>query len=218
MSDPTWPGVEHALAKAARMLTIAEGFTSGADARERLADQWRRLAETARELGYSKPASGPLPPLLAPGVHVRIAGPDVEYRVDPGLETHGNKATLTFTTVDSEDWEAERAAPKDDREVFIPYGPNVPKFAEGGVVNSPGPYVVGEEYCEPYVPAAAGSTLTVEPSSHIVLTVDPSRFDDEFVKLVRESLRVNGGGNVTVSFGDSDDDDGLAGVREPVRA
>ena len=50
-------------------------------------------------------------PVLRPGTIVRIAGPDVLYVVNKGLETDGPTATLTFTTIDGLDWYEERPKP-----------------------------------------------------------------------------------------------------------
>lgn len=130
-SEPTWPGVEHALAKAAELLTLAESVDSE-QARTAcyVADSWRALAVDAAGLRRDEPSVGdpryggsrlrqpaaPEPPLLTPGTMVRIPGIDVPFVVDKGLATSGANASLTFTTVDGRDW-------SDDRTVNAAAGP-----------------------------------------------------------------------------------------------
>jgi hypothetical protein len=51
----------------------------------------------------------PIPPRLAPGTVVILAGPDVRYVVG-SLETSGPDAVLHLRTEDGEDWAADRPA------------------------------------------------------------------------------------------------------------
>src|SRR5678815_1217368 len=49
--------------------------------------------------------------MLTPGSIVHIPGIGVEYIVDKGIKTSGNKATITLTTVDGRDWAEDRTLP-----------------------------------------------------------------------------------------------------------